>query len=174
MKDKYLTPIVHHSSSIVHPSSLIVQPPSLPMRFLLALLFTLTVHAVEHPELARVHAANDARVAAMLAPTREKLEAVLSPELRYTHSNGHVDTKASLIDSLLDGSAKYLKYDFHERTVTFPAPGIALMAGRFDVKAVLKGIPAESTISFLAVWRLEQGEWKFLAWQSCKMPPAGK
>ena len=139
---------------------------------LLALLFALTCAAAEHPELARVHAANDARVAAMLAPTREKLEAVLSPELRYTHSNGQVDTKASLIDSLLDGSAKYLKYDFHERTVTFPAPGIALMVGRFDVKAVVKGNAAESTISFLAVWRLEQGAWKFLAWQSCKIPPA--
>ncbi len=142
------------------------------MRFLLALLLTLTVHAAEHPELVRVTAADDARVAAMLAPVREKLDAVLSPELRYAHSNGQVDTKAALIASLTDGSAKYSKYAYQERTVTFPAPGIALMAGRFDVKAVLKGIPAESTISFLAVWRLEQGEWKFLAWQSCKVPAA--
>ena len=139
-----------------------------------AVLLALSAAAADHPELARVHAANDARVAAMLAPTREKLEAVLSPDLHYAHSNGQIDTKASLIDSLLDGSAKYLKYVFHERNVTFPAPGIALMAGRFDVKAVVKGNAAESTISFLAVWRLEKGEWKFLAWQSCKVPPAGK
>ena len=138
---------------------------------LLAFIFTLTCSAAEHPELARVTAANDARVAAMLAPTREKLEAVLSPDLRYTHSNGQIDTKSSLIDSLLDGSAKYTKYHFHECSFTFPAPGIALMAGRFDVKAVVKGNAAESTISFLAVWRLEQGAWKFLAWQSCKIPP---
>ncbi len=144
------------------------------MRFLLALLLTLTVHAAEHPELVRVTAADDARVAAMLAPAREKLDAVLSPELRYAHSNGQVDTKAALIASLTDGSAKYSKYAYQERTFTFPAPGIALMAGRFDVKAVVKGNAAESTISFLAVWRLEQGEWKFLAWQSCKVPPAGK
>ena len=142
------------------------------MRFLLALLLTLTVHAAEHPELVRVTAADDARVAAMLAPTREKLDALLSPELSYAHSNGQVDTKAALIGSLTDGSAKYSKYAYQERTFTFPAPGIALMAGRFDVKAVVKGNAAESTISFLAVWRLEQGEWKFLAWQSCKVPPA--
>ena len=142
------------------------------MRFLLALLLTLTVHAAEHPELVRVTAADDARVAAMLAPTREKLDAVLSPELRYAHSNGQVDTKAALIASLTDGSAKYSKYAYQERTFTFPATGIALMAGRFDVKAVVKGNAAESTISFLAVWRLEQGEWKFLAWQSCKVPAA--
>jgi len=141
---------------------------------LLALLAVLTCSAAEHPELSRVTSADDARVAAMLAPTREKLEAVLSPDLRYAHSNGQVDSKDALIASLTDGSATYSKYAYQDRTFTFPAPGLALMTGRFDVKAVVKGNAAESTISFLAVWRLEKGEWKFLAWQSCKVPPAGK
>jgi hypothetical protein len=144
------------------------------MRLLLAFLFTLTCSAAEHPELARVTAADDARVAAMLAPTREKLATLLSPELRYAHSNGQVDTKDTLIASLTDGSATYSKYAYQERTFTFPSPGIALMAGRFEVKAVVKGNAAESTIGYLAVWRLEKGEWKFLAWQSCKIPPAAK
>ena len=130
--------------------------------------------AADHPELARITVADDARVAAMLTPTRSTFAAVFSPELRYTHSNGQVDTQAALIDSLLDGSAKYAKYDYQERTFTFPVPGLALMTGRFDVKAVVKGNAVESTIGFLAVWRLEQGAWKFLAWQSCKIPPAGK
>ncbi len=141
---------------------------------LLAFIFTLTCSAADNPEIARVTSADDARVAAMLAPTREKLEAVLSPDLRYAHSNGQVDSKDALIASLTDGSATYSKYAYQDRTFTFPAPGIALMAGRFDVKAVVKGNPAESTIIFLAVWHLEKGEWKFLAWQSCKVPPAGK
>jgi hypothetical protein len=141
---------------------------------LLAFIFTLTCSAADNPELARVTSADDARVAAMLAPTREKLEAVLSAELRYAHSNGQVDSKDALIASLTDGSATYSKYAYQDRTFTFPAPGLALMTGRFDVKAVVKGNAAESTISFLAVWRLEKGEWKFLAWQSCKIPPAGK
>ena len=141
---------------------------------LLAFIFTLTCSAADNPELARVTSADDARVAAMLAPTREKLEAVLSPDLRYAHSNGQVDSKDALIASLTDGSATYSKYAYQDRTFTFPAPGLALMTGRFDVKAVVKGNAAESTISFLAVWRLEKGEWKFLAWQSCKVPPAAK
>jgi hypothetical protein len=143
-----------------------------PLATLFAVLLALTAPAADHPELARVTAADDARVAAMLAPSRERLDAVLSPELRYAHSNGQVDTKAALIGSLTDGSAKYSKYDYLERTFTFPSPGLALMAGRFDVKAIVKGNAAESTISYLAVWRLEHGVWKFLAWQSCKIPPA--
>ena len=141
---------------------------------LFAVLLALTASGADHPELARESAADDARVAAMLAPTREKFEAVLSAELRYAHSNGQVDSKDALIASLTDGSATYSKYAYQDRTFTFPAPGLALMTGRFDVKAVVKGNAAESTISFLAVWRLEKGEWKFLAWQSCKIPPAGK
>ena len=139
---------------------------------LLALLAVITCSAADHPELARVTAADDARVAAMKAPTRPKLDSVLSPDLHYAHSNGLVDSKSSLIESLLGGSAKYSKYDYQERKFSFAAPGVALMSGRFDVKAVVKGNAAESTIGFLAVWRLEQGEWKFLAWQSCKIPPA--
>lgn len=141
---------------------------------LLALLAVAACAAAENPELSRLAAADDARVAAMLAPTREKLDALLSPDLRYAHSNGQVDTKAALIDSLTDGSATYSKYAYQDRQFTFPAPGIALMTGRFDVKAVVKGNAAESTIGFLAVWRLEQGAWKFLAWQSCKLPPLAK
>lgn len=143
-----------------------------PLAALLTALLALTAQAAEHPELARVTAADDARVAAMLAPTRDKLDAVLSAELRYAHSNGQLDTKDALITSLTDGSATYSKYAYQERTFTFPSPGIALMAGRFDVKAVVKGNAAESMIGFLAVWRLEKGGWKFLAWQSCKIPPA--
>ena len=92
------------------------------MRFLLAFLFALKCSAAEHPELARVTAADDARVAAMLAPTREKLGAVLSPELRYAHSNGQVDTKDALITSLTDGSATYSKYAYQEH-VHLPRPG---------------------------------------------------
>ncbi len=139
---------------------------------LFAVLLALTAPAAENLELVRVTAADDARVAAMLAPSREKLDAVLSPELRYAHSNGLVDSKSSLIESLLGGSAKYSKYDYQERKFSFPLVGLALMTGRFDVNAVVGGNAAVSTIGYLAVWRLEKGEWKFLAWQSCKIPPA--
>jgi len=28
----------------------------------------------------------------------------------------------------------------------------------------------DSVLSYLAVWREENGQWRFLAWQSCKLP----
>lgn len=124
------------------------------------------------PKVAAVAAADDARVAAMLTPTKDALDVALSEDLRYAHSNGKVDTKASLTASLLGGEAKYLSYKYTERNFRFPSPDVAIMAGRLEVQAKVDGVAMTTGISYLAVWRLENGRWKFFAWQSCKLPPA--
>lgn len=121
---------------------------------------------------AGVVVADDARIAAMRSPDRQKLDAIFSDQLRYAHSNGAVDTKASLIDVLLSGKTKYLTFDYQERKVTMPAPGIALMAGRVRVQVESGSGKMDAVLSYLAVWREEKGQWRFLAWQSCKVPPA--
>ena len=139
---------------------------------LLSCLLPFAASAADDAKLAAVTAADDARVAAMLTPNQATLDKVLSDDLRYAHSNGKVDTKASLTSSLLGGEAKYVSYKYSERSFKFPAPDVALMAGRLEVQAVVDGISMTTGISYLAVWRLEKGQWKFLAWQSCKIPPA--
>ena len=147
------------------------------MKTLLPLLLALLLPfaaAAEDPKVAALTTVDDARVAAMLKPSKATLDTVLSDDLRYAHSNGKVDTKASLTSSLLGGEAKYVSYKYSERSFKFPAPDVALMAGRLEVQAVVDGISMTTGISYLAVWRLEKGEWKFLAWQSCKLPPAAK
>ncbi len=147
----------------------------MPLRSWLSLCLCLVVAhacAADQPALTALTAADDTRVAAMLNPTKAALEAVLSEDLRYAHSNGKVDTKASLITALLGGEAKYLRYTYNERSFRFPAPDVAIMAGRLEVQAVVDGVSMTTGISYLAVWRLEKGQWKFLAWQSCKIPPA--
>lgn len=125
----------------------------------------------EEAPLAAVQAADDARVAATTSPDREKLGAIFSDELRYSHSTGVVDTKTSFIDVLMSGKTKYQQIDYVERKFTFPAPGIALMTGSAKLKIVAEAGTMEPTLAFLAVWRLEEGKWRFLAWQSCKLTP---
>ena len=139
---------------------------------LLACLLPFAASAADDPKVTALTAVDDARVAAMLKPSKAALDTVLSDDLRYAHSNGKVDTKASLTGSLLGGEAKYVSYKYSERSFKFPAPDVALMAGRLEVQAVVDGVSMTTGISYLAVWRLEQGQWKFLAWQSCKIPPA--
>jgi hypothetical protein len=59
---------------------------------------------------------------------------------------------------------------YEKREFTLASPDIALMNGRVHVKVESGTNKLDSVLSFLAVWRLENGQWKFLAWQSCKVP----
>ena len=94
---------------------------------------------------------------------------IFSPDLHYAHSTGVVDTKASFMDVLTSGKTKYIDIDYQGREFSFPAPGIALMTGRVRIKVEKADATLDSVLSFLAVWRLEEGRWRFLAWQSCRM-----
>jgi len=140
--------------------------------FLLCL--SVSMATADESSLAAVKAADTARVAAMQSPDGDKLSAIFSDDLRYAHSNGVVDTKASFINMLTTGKTKYVSYDYEEQSFTFPAPGIALMSGRAHVKAMTATGEMDSVLSFLAVWREEKGQWRFLAWQSCRLPPVAK
>jgi hypothetical protein len=135
------------------------------------------LRAADEPRLTALRAADDERVAATMAGDKARLTAIYSDDLRYAHSSGAVDTKASYLETLSTGRTKYAAWEYQERNFTFPAPGIALMTGRTRVKVVKAEGATEMVLGFLGVWREEQGHWHFLAWQSAKLPeptPAGK
>jgi hypothetical protein len=155
-------------------------PP--PMKHILIFLTALfliplsTLRAADAPKassrvLAAVQAADDARMAAMKSGSREKLDSIFSDELSYTHSTGELDTKASFIDKLTSGKTKYLSFEYEKRDFTLPASTIALMTGRVHIRAISGGNTNDNVLSFLAAWRLEKSQWRFLAWQSCRLPP---
>lgn len=143
-----------------------------PLVIALTLLTYFQLAQANDAPIAALTAADDARIAAMKSPTKEALTAVFSDDLHYAHSNGIVDTKTSFIDVLTSGATKYLGYDHQQRQFTFPAPGIALMSGQTRIQAVTAKGQIDSILSYLAVWRLEEGQWRFLAWQSCRLPTA--
>jgi len=99
------------------------------------------------------------------------LAAIFSDDLHYAHASGAVDTKASLTAALTSGRTKYLHLDYEERKFTFPSPAIALMTGRVHAQVGNATGGMDGILGFLAVWRQENGQWRFLAWQSCKIPP---
>jgi len=124
--------------------------------------------------IAAVRAADDERLGAMRAGDAAQLEAILSDELRYAHSNGQVDTKDSLIKSLANRSMVYESFDYREINFRAASPGIVLMTGRVIIHAGSAGQQVVLDLNFLAVWREENGRWRFLAWQSARNPPPAK
>lgn len=138
---------------------------------LLALL-TGALRAADDKVIAAVRAADDERIAATMAADAKRLEAVYSDALHYAHSSGKVDTKASQIKGITTGGNKYEKFEHKERTFIPAGPGIVLMKGRVLMSMSGASGKLVNDLNYLAVWREENGKWRFLAWQSCKNPPA--
>ena len=128
------------------------------------------VRAADDARLERLRKADDERVAAVMAGDRARLTAIFSDELRYAHSSGAVDDKASYTEALATGKTKYTSWNYEERNFTFPAPGVALMTGRAHINVAGASGTSDMVLGFLGVWREEGGHWRFVAWQSCKLP----
>ena len=125
--------------------------------------------------IAAVTAADDERLAATKAGDKPRLDAIFSDGLHYAHSNGKIDTKSSYMASLVTRATIYESFDYQERKFTLLAPGIAQMNGRVLIKSTNHGDRSDNDLNFLAIWREENGKWRFIAWQSCKnLPPATK
>ena len=138
---------------------------------LLALLAS-ALRAAEDPVIAALRAADDERVAATQAGDRKRLEAIYASDLHYAHSSGKVDDLAAHLDLLATRKTVYEKYEYARREFRLQGPGVAIMLGRVIIHSNRNGVPQSNDVNFLAVWRLEQGKWRFAAWQACKNPPA--
>lgn len=148
-----------------------MKTPLLPLLAVLAFL-SVAAHAADDKLIAAVRAADDERVAATKSGNLARLNAIYSDGLHYAHSNGKIDTKSSYVDSLVKRTTVYEKYDYQTREFRPAGPGIVLMTGRVLVQSTSGGARQNNNLNFLAVWREEKGQWRFLAWQSCRNPPA--
>lgn len=148
---------------------------SLPLAALFLALLLPAARAAEDALTAALRAADDERVAATIAADRARLAAIYSDDLHYAHSNGKVDTKASQIEGIIGGPNRLEAFTYGARTFTVAGPGVALMRGRLTMatRNRASGEPGRMELSYLAVWRQEGGQWRFLAWQSCRLPEAG-
>ena len=119
---------------------------------------------------AAVRSADSERVSATPAADGARLNAILSDSLRYVHSSGHVDSKATYIQELTSHAMVYVTYEYQEQIITPVAPTIALMAGRVAIGMKSAAGVKPLDINYLAVWREEGGSWKLLSWQSSRIP----
>lgn len=128
--------------------------------------------AAEPPEVAAVRSADDARIAAILAADGTKLGGLVADDLHYGHSNGNVDDKARYVGDIANRSIVYDTIEYRRREFHVLAPGVVRMTGRFVGNARRAGQAIVNDLTFLAIWRKDPSGWKFVAWQSCRNPPA--
>lgn len=131
-----------------------------------------SLRSATDPVLDAVRQADDARVTATVSANRDQLAQLFSDSLVYTHSSGTVNDKAAYMDAIVSGKTKYFSIDYESRDFVSVAPTIVLMRGRCMIHSANSGQSVQNYLAYLGVWRLENGAWRFIAWQSCHLPSA--
>lgn len=127
-----------------------------------------SAHAARAGDEAAVLSAQDARIAATIAADIASLEAMLTDDLSYTHSNAVVETRADFLEGLRTGRYRYRSVSFEERRVR-PYGDSAVVAGTCRVQVTTGGREIEVRLRFTELYVKQGGAWKMALWQSTRV-----
>jgi len=113
--------------------------------------------------------------ALMLKPDPAKLNALLSDQLIYIHSDGHFNDKASFVSDLMTGVSHFITLELTEQKVTVAGDvGIVQHILTADTQDKDKD-PAHVRIRVMQIWQKKADQWELLARQAVPIPaPAAK
>jgi ketosteroid isomerase-like protein len=130
-----------------------------------AAVFTIAAAAAARQEIL---AADARRFVAMVQGDLAALEGLLTEDLTYTHSNGQVETRGELLESLRSGRLRYLAAEPSESAVRLQGD-TAIVTGRADLRVSAQGRELTLPVRFTEVWVKSGGVWKLAAWQSTRI-----
>ncbi len=115
---------------------------------------------------AAVLAADSARIVAMLSDDTVALDSLLHSELIYTHSNGVIDSKQSLLEGLMSGRVDYRSIEVESAVVRIHGDA-AVVTGRVRMEVAAGEAVHHLLSNYTTVYWWEEGRWQMVAYQSC-------
>jgi ketosteroid isomerase-like protein len=98
------------------------------------------------------------------------LDRVLADDLQYTHSDGRLDTKQSLIDSLKSGKQSYNAAEHQSIDVRMLGKDVGLVRAMLRMTAASgTATPTPANFSVLRVYQLRKGKWQMVGHQSARL-----
>ena len=111
------------------------------------------------------------RFAAAMAQDTAALEPMLADELRYCHTTGAVDTKATLLDTVRTGRIRWL--DMHPSGMEARVYGdVGIVAGEIRQTITVSGREdhVDLRIRTIDVYVKRDGRWQLTEFQASRMP----
>ena len=108
------------------------------------------------------------RRSALIAGDLKTLDDLFSDEMTYTHTTGKVDTKKSYLESLRSG-VKYEAMDLSDVNIA-RYDSTVVMVGLAQVAVKSPSGPIRFRARFTGVWARQQERWRFVAWQTTRLP----
>jgi hypothetical protein len=108
--------------------------------------------------------------AAQVAANAKALEGLCAPELSYSHSDGHVEDKATFIKNATAGTSKMLSLQYQDPWIRIVGDDAIV---RFhwigESEAVADGKKSSTNLHILMNWQKQHGEWMLLSRASTKL-----
>ncbi len=112
-----------------------------------------------------VAALEDERYAATVAADIATLDRLLDPGLRYIHSSGGTDSKASYLEALASGRFRYREVRRSEQSIQTAGDAV-LVLNRLDIDILVGRAAKQIAARALAVWSRASGHWRLVCVQS--------
>jgi ketosteroid isomerase-like protein len=107
---------------------------------------------------------------AQIAANAEALAALCAPELSYSHSDGHVEDKATFIANATDGKSKILSLEYQDPKITVVGPAaIVRFHWLSEAESVADGKKTSTNLHILMNWQKQGSDWKLLSRASTKL-----
>ena len=107
---------------------------------------------------------------AQSAANPEVLASLCAAELSYSHSDAHVEDKATFIANATDGKSKVLSLEYQNLKITIVGPAAIV---RFhwvgESESVADGKKSSTNLHILMNWQKQGGDWKLLSRASTKL-----
>ena len=139
------------------------------MRFLVALIILVDIpSAFADTERHVVVETQAARFAAMIDADGAALGDIMSEDLVYTHTTGRSESKQEFIASVTSGDISYDAIKPDDVLVRL-YDDVAIVTGTAAMVVSSRQANFEFTIRFIEVYRLVDGSWELVSWQSTRL-----
>jgi ketosteroid isomerase-like protein len=108
--------------------------------------------------------------AAQAAEDAKTLDALCAPELSYSHSDGHIEDKATFIKNATSGKSKMLSLVYQDPWIRVVGD-VAIVRFHWlgESESIPDGKKSSTSLHILMNWQKQGGEWKLLSRASTKL-----
>jgi hypothetical protein len=107
---------------------------------------------------------------AQIKPDAEAFDALCAAELSYSHSDGHVEDKATFIANATNGKSKFVSLEYKDPSIRVVGPAAIV---RFhwvgEQEATADGKKSSTNLHILMNWQKQGADWKLLSRASTKL-----
>ena len=108
------------------------------------------------------------RFRAMVEGNGQQLDALLSDNVIYVHTNGKRESKQQFIDAITAGRRRYRQIEVQSQDVLPVGRETCVVTGRALIEMEANNGALLFPIAYTAIQAQEDGKWRLIAWQATR------